>query len=227
MSNKPRQELTKEELRYLRTHDINKLVKITLTEKEKQLLAEINQERERLHLEKVAALAMAAKPLVDDLRNAGIQIKNGVWDIISDRETCVKVMPVLAAHLERDYPPEIQDGIARAMAWPEALAWRPNFIRLFHQQPFLHDYFRQGLALGIRNTTGPHNVMETMEILRDRSLGPQRLLIISLFSRVKDEEVRQAILELRDDPELSLEIDKLGWVQKLDKESKKVAHPGN
>ena len=142
--------------------------------------------------------------------------------MLGDREKCVKVLPVLAQHLERDYPYEIQAGIARAMAWPEAMDWRPDFIRLFKQQPFLNTHFRQGLAHGIRNTTGPHNVWETIDIMRDPLLGVERLLIVSLFARVKEEEVRQAILELRDDPVLTKEIAKLGWVKKLDKAMKSV-----
>ena len=203
---------------------------MTLAEHDAQLKAEgkwdayiaMMAEKERLCLEKVARLAVIEASLMKDLSDAGVPTKNGVWDIISDRKQCVKALPVLAQHLERDYPYEIQSGIARAMAWPEALDWRPDFIRLFKQQPFFNTHFRQGLVLGIRNTTGPHNVRETIDIMRDHSLGEERVLIVSLFARVKEEDVRQAILELRDVPVLAKEIAKLGWVKKLDKAMKSV-----
>lgn len=178
-------------------------------------------ERERIRQQEIARLRVASKPLVEDLHAAGFPV-NGVWDFVNTRERYDAALPVLAAHLECDYPPEILEGIARAMAVAEAMPWRSEFIRLFRQQPPLPKGFRDGLAVAIGNTTGPDNVWETMELLRDATLGSNRVLILAPLAKVRDPEVRQALLALRDaDAEIAPGIGQLGWVRKLDQERKR------
>lgn len=183
-------------------------------------------EKEQVRQKEIARLKEASKPLVKALHDAGFPV-NGVWDFVNTHERYDAALPVLAEHLERDYPSEIQEGIARAMAVFEARPWRNDFIRLFRSRPPMldgkRDGFRDGLALAIGNTTGSDNVWETMELLRDPSLGESRILILTVFGKIKDPEVREALLELREcDPELKLVISDLGWVKKLDRERKQA-----
>ncbi|MBI2780055.1 MAG: hypothetical protein HYX62_09805 [Gammaproteobacteria bacterium] len=185
---------------------------------------ERQQERERIRLERSARLGVAEEPLVQALNAIGFDITS-VWDFVNTRRRYDAALPILAVHLERDYPPEILEGIARAMAVQEAMSWREDFIRLIRNRPPMLDGkrngFRDGLALAIGNTTGPHNVWETIELLRDRSIGESRILMLSVLGKVKEPEVREALLELREnDPELRRAISDLGWVKKLDRERK-------
>lgn len=185
-------------------------------------------EKERIRLEKSARLGVAEEPLVQALNAIGLDITSS-WDLVNTRERYDAALPVLAEHLERDYPPEIQEGIARAMAVPESMPWREDFIRLIRTRPPMpegkRDGFRDGLAVAIGNTTGPHNVWETIELLRDPSLGESRILMLSVLGKVKEPEVREALLELREsNPELRLAISDLGWVKKLDRGRKKAEH---
>jgi hypothetical protein len=113
-------------------------------------------------------------------------------------------------------------GFTQQLGVPEAMPWRPVFIRLIRSRPPMppgkRDGFRDGLAVAIGNTTGPHNVEETLELLRDRSLGESRILMTSIFRKLKDPVVQQALLDLRErEPELRIAISELPWVKKLDK----------
>ena len=186
-------------------------------------------EKERIRLEHSAQLGAAEEPLVQALNAIGFNITSA-WDLVNTRERYDAALPVLAAHLERDYPPAIQEGIARAMAVPEAMPWREDFIRLIRSRPPMpegkRDGFREGLAIAIGNTTGPHNVWETIALLRDTALGSSRILMLSVLGKVKEPEVKEALLELREhDPELRLAISDLGWVKKLDREHKQAGRP--
>lgn len=219
-----RKELSKEELRHLRTHDVQTLLKLKLSDAEKTLLDEINIEREQIRLEKSAQLGAAEELLVQALNAIGLDITSA-WDLVNTRERYDAALPILAEHLERDYPPEIQEGIARAMAVRDAIPWRGDFIRLYRQLPPLsmgvRDGFREGLAVAIGNTTTSDNVWETIALLRDASLGTNRVLMLAPFGRMRDPEVRQAILELREtNPEIAPGIGQLGWVKKLDREAR-------
>lgn len=219
-----RMPLTTEELEQLTADEF---VRLKLTDDEKFRLREINEARERLSMEKAAKLGIAEAPLVAALRSAGINVEDGVWDLVNTRERYDAALPVLAEHLERDYPPEIQEGIARAMAVYEAQPWRQDFIRLIRNRPSMpegkRDGFRDGLAVAIGNTTTLDNVWETIELLRDTSLGTSRILIVYVFRKMKDVDVREALLELRErDPELRIAISELPWVKKLDRECKKA-----
>lgn len=215
--------LTTKELEKLTADDF---VRLKLTEDEKARLREINKERERLRLEKSARLGAAEEPLVQALNGIGLDITSA-WDLVNTRERYDAALPILAEHLERDYPPEIQEGIARAMGVAAAMPWRPLFIRLIRNRPPMppgkRDGFRDGLAVAIGNTTGPVNVEETLELLRDRSLGESRILMISIFRKLKDPVVQQTLLDLREqEPELRIAISELPWVKKLDRERKQA-----
>ncbi|KAB2318982.1 hypothetical protein F8A86_11540 [Betaproteobacteria bacterium SCN1] len=216
-----RPSLSKAELERLREENYDAFLRLKLTDEEKIIIQEMVAEREKRRLEEVAKLREASKPLVSALHAAGYPV-NGVWDLVNTTDRYDSALPILAEHLERDYPPEIQEGIARAMGVGEAMPWRPVFIRLIRSRPPMppgkRDGFRDGLAVAIGNTTGPHNVEETLELLRDRSLGESRILMTSIFRKLKDPVVQQVLLDLRErEPELRIAISELPWVKKLDK----------
>lgn len=216
--------LTTEELERLTASDF---LRLKLTEDEKSRLREINKERERLRLEKSARLGIAEEPLVQALNAIGLDVTS-VWDLVNTRERYDAALPILAEHLGRDYPPEIQEGIARSMAVLQALPWRKDFIRLIRSRPPIpkdkRDGFRDGLALAVANTTTLDNVWETIELLRDPMLGTSRILILTVFGKIKDPEVREALLEMREhDPELRIAVSELAWVKKLDRDRKQHA----
>ena len=180
-----------------------------------ELMAELNAdpaflaaqaEREEVHLEKVARLKAASKPLNDALRAVCPLVTESVDDLVNTHERYDEALPILFEHLTKGYPDEILNAIARALAVPQALPYRPTFINLFRRKPFLSGEIRYALGLAIANTTGPDNLAETIELARDRSLGDSRLALLFAFKRSRKPEVRQVIEELSSDPDLAKEI---------------------
>jgi len=180
-----------------------------------ELLAELNPdpvfqaaqaERERRRLEKVARLKAASKPLDDSLRAVCPLVTEGVWDLVNTAERYDEALPILFEHLTKEYPDEILEGIARALAVPEALPYRSTFIRLFRRDPPVSEGFRFALGLAISRTTTPDNLQETIELAKDRSLGDSRLALLFAIRRSRKPEVRRVIEELSHDPDLAKEI---------------------
>ena len=163
-------------------------------------------EREKISLAKIEKLKAASKPLDDILRSICPLVTDGVWDLVNTSERYDEVLPILFEHLTKDYPPEILEGIARAMAVPEALPYRPTFIRLFRREPQMSKELRYALGLAIANTTVPDNLAETIALAKDRSLGDSRLALLFAFKRSRKPEIRQVIEELSSDPDLAKEI---------------------
>ena len=163
-------------------------------------------ERDKAHFEKVTQLKVASKPLDDALRRVCPLVKQGVWDLVNTCERYDEALPILFEHLTKDYPDEILDGIARALAVPQALSYRPQLIGLFLREPPVSAGFRYGLGVAIGNTTGPFNLSETIKLLKDRSIGESRMALLPAIKRLRKPEMRKAIDELSTDPDLAKEI---------------------
>lgn len=163
-------------------------------------------ERDKPRLAKVAQLKAASKPLDDALRAVCPLVTDGVWDLVNTGERYDEALPILFEHLTKDYPDEILDGIARALAVPQALQYRPTFIRLFRRSPPVSKGFRYGLGLAISGTTVPDNLHETIELAKDRTLGDSRMALLFAIKRSKKSEIREVIEELSHDPDLAKEI---------------------
>jgi hypothetical protein len=58
-------------------------------------------------------------PLLADLAAAGVKV-DSVWDLVNAKWHYPAAIPVLAAHLQRVRHPVLREGIARALAVPEA-----------------------------------------------------------------------------------------------------------
>jgi hypothetical protein len=163
-------------------------------------------EREKRRLERVAELKAISKPLDDALRAVCPLVVDGVWDLVNTQKRYDEALPVLREHLTKDYPDEVLDGIARALAVPQALPYRPLLISLFRRDPAASKGFRYGLGVAIANTTGPHNLQETIELAKDRSLGESRLALLPAIRRSRKPEIQHVIDELSKDPDLAKEI---------------------
>lgn len=145
----------------------------------------------------------AQVPLVADLREAGIEVKS-VWDLVSSPNVYDSVLPILVDHLQREYPPRIIEGIARALAVPNAhFAW-DTVVRLYRES---REYdVRSGLGVTISAIARKENLPEVIEIVRDRSNGETRGLMLDVLEKTKDPRGLEILQELASDPELEKEI---------------------
>lgn len=158
------------------------------------------------HQRRVAETARAARPLVDDLRAIGAPVDYDNWDISASGADYTSAMPVLCKHLYLDHPAPIPGYVARMMAVPSARQYRRNFIALFLDMNKRSLGFRDGLAAAIAETTDKFNIPETIDLLFNRSLGPERVLLLKPLRRSRQPMVVAAVEKLREDPELAVEL---------------------
>lgn len=148
--------------------------------------------------------ARAEAPLVEELHAVGIHLQS-VWDLVNTDDCYTEAIPVLLTHLDRPYPAAIREGIARALAVPEAAdAWAVLAAAYRTETNF---QVKDGLAVAVSNTAGRDHLEEVVSMLSDRSLGPSRVLMLRILRSI-DKTRANAILEkLSDDPDLSKEVD--------------------
>src|SRR5262245_15571778 len=109
-------------------------------------MVERNRQREEERQRLAAEWRRAEQPLVEELRESGFQI-NSVWEFVNTSESRDDALPILVDHLFRPYPAAVREGIARALAVPEA---RFAFSAL--KQLYLDEQekrVKDGLALAI------------------------------------------------------------------------------
>jgi len=127
------------------------------------------QEREAARLEHTAILIKASQPVINDLKRAGIELKN-FGSQFGSRDDEVRALPILRQHLDRDYPNEVLQAIVQKLGIRQALPYRNDFITLFRDLS-ADLQLRYALGFAIAATTTRQNLSEAIELLRDRSLG--------------------------------------------------------
>jgi HEAT repeat protein len=146
-----------------------------------------------------AFFAVLEEPVVSDLRAAGISVSS-VWDIVNSRNAYPEAITILLAHLGRTYHPKIRDGMARALAIPQARPYWNDILKLYRAEA--HEEPRQGLALALTNAADKTHNLTLIELLRDKSNGPSRGFFMYRLKKFPDPEIWQLIKELQDDPEI-------------------------
>ena len=92
--------------------------------------------------------ARAEAPLVRELHAAGLTV-GSAWDLVNTTTAYRQALPILLDHLHREYPDAIREGIARALAVPEAkFAW-PVLVKLYREEEGPRT--KDGLAVAICN----------------------------------------------------------------------------
>jgi hypothetical protein len=157
-----------------------------------------------------AELARAERPLVEDLRAAGLDVSS-VGDLVNTTTPYPDAIPILLEHLQRDYPGPIRDCIARALAVREAqYAW-PVLVR---EYVALADGpgVKQGLAVALSNTLTEERLDEFLDLVHDLRHGESRgLLLLGLqrLSRSTKSRAREALEALSTDPVLGPEVQRI------------------
>jgi hypothetical protein len=159
-------------------------------------------EAEILRREHVYRLAEA--PLIDDLKAVGFAVQSA-WDFVNTSTDYVKAVPVLLAHLPRPYPPAVREGIARALALPEAknAGWRViTDLYVNETDPRVQD----GLATAIAAAADDEVIGDVVALARNKRFGSSRLLLLSALECSSDPQAREGLSELATDPDLAKEI---------------------
>jgi hypothetical protein len=146
----------------------------------------------------------AERPVVSDLRAAGLNV-DSPWDLVNTSTPYPAALPILMAHLERDsYPDRVREGIARALAVrPAAIYWerlRDLYLRAAGPDE------REGIAVALAAASDPTRVDDLTELARGLAGGSTRVHFVKPIFELGGRRGRDALVALRDDPDLREEI---------------------
>jgi hypothetical protein len=153
-------------------------------------------------------LNRAEASLVQDLRAAGANIES-VWDLVNSKRRYPSLIPTLLSHLQREYPERIREGIARALAVPDARVGWNNLVQAFMAESGPVDpvvgvnEMKWSLHLAIAAAADVSVIDELIGLVVDRRRhGPHRSFFIDALARLRDPRARAALDELKNDPDL-------------------------
>lgn len=151
-------------------------------------------------------------PIIEELRNTKINI-----EMISSQNLNEQLNPdavdILVRHLKRPYLEATKEAIARALGTPLARK---------HWQAILSEYkatsaekirsdnigsgYKEGLACTLAKLVSKNTLDEYIELVRDRSHGTSRILLLTALRRSRDARAKKALEDLADDPDLKKQI---------------------
>jgi|HubBroStandDraft_1064217.scaffolds.fasta_scaffold128242_1 HEAT repeat protein len=150
--------------------------------------------------------ARAEAPLVQDLRAAGSQVES-VWDLVNTSGAYPTLVPTLLAHLDRPYLERVREGIARALAVPEA---RVGWDKLVNSYVSETDATTHGIKWALHlaiAAAADISVLDTLiRLAADRRHGRNRAMFVDALARLNDPSARAALDELAGDPDLADDV---------------------
>jgi hypothetical protein len=142
-------------------------------------------------------------PLVLELNATGIAVESA-WDLVNTSTAYPQALPILLEHLQRPYPDRVREGIARALAVkPARFAW-DTLARLYRAETGTDT--KDGLAVALCAIADDSVMDELIGLLRDRSLGPSRVLLVDSLERWNDPQAQTVLESLEPDPELTVQV---------------------
>ena len=160
--------------------------------------------RELERQRKAAEWRESEAPLVGELRSAGYDVTSA-WDLVNTSTPYPDARPILLAHLQRDYPDRVREGIARALAVRDARFGWDVLTRLYQDERSSTDA-KDGLAVAITAASDDEVIDDVIALARDKQHGESRLLLLRALARSKQPRARVALEELERDPELAKEV---------------------
>lgn len=149
----------------------------------------------------------AEAPLVDELRKVGYTVSSA-WDLVNTSTPYPNAIPILLEHLKRSYPDRVREGIARALAVPDAMFAWDELAHLYRNEPNDTDA-KDGLAVAISATADDRVIADLIALARDDKHGESRVLLLDALAKSRAPEARRAIDELRSDPQLATELERI------------------
>ena len=205
----PRHPLTDEQLENL---TLREQMELDLTDDETSRLRRINELRSQKRKEFGQKLRIEEEPLLADLRAIGFDPGvDSVWDLVNTAEPYPEAIPVLLRHLTRPYSDRIKEGIARALAVPDAVHAWPILVAEYKkaeegQEDGVMRGYKDGLAVALAATATDAMLGEVISLIKDTSNGSTRIFFLGPLCESKNPLARQTIEELKDDPDLKKEI---------------------
>lgn len=140
-------------------------------------VAKADAERRAVH----DALSWAERPLVDELRAAGIAVRSA-WDLYEFPESGEVVYPILVKHLRLDYPERVLDGIARAFIKEVARRHWPELLEIYLSE--VRGEAQDGLAATLSGCAVRFHYNDLLSILENEALGETRIYFLRPVNRI-------------------------------------------
>lgn len=189
---------------------MNRKSKITASELMAQLKSDprfvTNQRaKEEQRLRREEEFRKAEGPIVAELRHVGFAVQSA-WDLVNTPASYPKAVPVLLAHLQREYPGPIREGLARALAVPEGRSGWDQLVHLYANE--IEPRVKDGLAVALAGSVDESVLDQLIDLAKDTRHGPSRLLLLRALERAANSNARAhaTLGELASDPDLKKEI---------------------
>lgn len=142
--------------------------------------------------------------LIEELRGVLPRTIESVWDLVNTSDPYDAALPILMAHLRRPYDPKILEGIARALAVPEANQYWSELVSMYRECE--HAGVRGALAVAVAASASSAEFLELASLVKQKALGSSRVLLLSAVLRTGQEAGHRLLEGLREDPQLGAEI---------------------
>lgn len=161
------------------------------------------QKREEALRSAESELAKSEGPLLNALAKLGVEV-GSIWDLVNRPTNSAELVAVLMDHLDRPYPDAIREGIARALTVAEARSHWSELLSQYRKER--GQRAKQGLAVAIGGIATDNEFSDVLSLLKDKSQGTSRVLLLLPLERSYDPRALSALKELVSDPELGREI---------------------
>lgn len=163
-------------------------------------------ERERKREARERQLMDASRPLHQDLRDAGYEVA----DVYLLKKPYASALPILAAHLDRDYPEAIRAGIARKLGVRGAeFAWDRLMAQYRATDNAELDDFKSALASTLARLATAKRLDELRDLLADPSHGNSRVMLYRGFMRLRAPDRWELVEAGLADPDLKRQAEHL------------------
>lgn len=167
--------------------------------------------REKERSARIAQLREEEQPILKDLKTVGCEAKS-VWDLVNTRDRYSDAIPVLMKHLLLPYSDRIREGIARALAVPEAKEHWATLLSEYRRASWgkgpdgLRLGAKDGLACALSAISSESVIGELIDLVKEQDHGPSRLLLLKALRKSKNPLAKRTLEEVSRDPDLAKEI---------------------
>lgn len=152
---------------------------------------------------RATAWTKAESPLREALAAVGLQVESA-WDLVNTSEPYPEALPVLVEHLGKPYPSRVREGIARALAVPDAkFAWR-ILVEAYTREETSE--VKEAIAAAVAATADETVFTEVVALIRAKENGASRVLLLEVLEHHSPaERARTVLQEVAADAELTCE----------------------
>lgn len=155
------------------------------------------EERRREVMARAKQLRIAERPIVADLRAAGVEV-NSVWDLVNTSDPYPAALPVLMDHLERGgYPVRVMESLGRAIAVkPAVVFWDRLKDRWLNARD---EGEEDGAAVALAACATPAQLDDLVLFLSVEERGQSRIYFIRPILKLGGDRGRDLVEGLRED----------------------------